>query len=110
MSLSWTYLTRRFAGMNYRDFVAVSMIGSFMTSQYLSYHAKQDDNTFIMQRVYTTDQSSMAFRDSINQTDAAVKRDHAMRYATQVKQLRAEKEREMALDAFNYLNKKELSL
>ena len=85
MSLSWTYLTRRFAGMNYRDFVAVSCIGSFCTSQYLSYHSKQDDDTFIMQRVYTHDESAVTFRDSINMTDAAVKRDHAMRYATQVK-------------------------
>jgi hypothetical protein len=39
-----------------------------------------------------------------------VKREHAMRYAEKIKKLRAEKEREAALDAFNYLNGKNLQI
>ncbi len=39
-----------------------------------------------------------------------MKREHAMRYAEKIKKLRAEKEREAALDAFNYLNGKNLQI
>jgi len=45
-----------------------------------------------------------------NRTDGAVKREHAIRYAEKIKKLRAEREREAALDAFNYLNGKNLQL
>jgi hypothetical protein len=45
-----------------------------------------------------------------NRTDGAVKREHAMKYAEKIKKLRADKEREAALDAFNYLNGKNLTI
>ena len=35
MSFSWNYLTRRFVLMNYRDFLAVTVIGTCVASKYL---------------------------------------------------------------------------
>ena len=63
-----------------------------------------------MQRVYTHDESDIQYREVTNRTDGAVKREHAIRYAEKIKLLRAQKEREAALDAFNYLNGKNLSV
>ena len=60
--------------------------------------------------MYTNDESDIRFRELTNKTDGAVKREHAMRYCAQIKEMRAVKEREMALDAYNYLNKKNLEL
>ena len=46
MSFSWTYLTRRFVGLNYRDFFATAMISSWFAHQGLNYIATSDDNEF----------------------------------------------------------------
>ena len=108
MSFSWTYLTRRFLFMNYRDMLAMSIVGTYVTGSYFKKVAADDDNRWIMQRVYTHDESDMTYRETTNRTDGAVKREHAMRYAEKIKKLRAEREREAALDAFNYLNGKNL--
>jgi hypothetical protein len=110
MSFAWNYFTRRFVGMNYRDVSAIAVIFSFGGSKFIEYNAKKDDNDFILQRVYTHDESDIRFREFTNKTDGAVKREHCMSYRKKIENLRAVKEREMALDAFNYLNKKELQL
>jgi len=68
-----------------------------------------DDNDWINQRVYTHDESDITYRETGNKTDGAVKREHAMKYAEKIKKMRAVKEREQALDAYNYLNGKNLS-
>ena len=110
MSFSWTYLTRRFLLMNYRDMLAMSIVGTIAIGSYFQHVAKEDDNRWILQRVYTHDESDFSYREVTNRTDGAVKREHAMRYAEKIKKLRAEREREAALDAFNYLNGKNLQL
>ena len=48
MSFSWTYLTRRFIGQNYRDMVAVTIIGSYFTSKFLTYNSKTSDNNWTL--------------------------------------------------------------
>lgn len=110
MSFSWTYLTRRFLLMNYRDMLAMSIVGTYAIGSYFQHVAKEDDNRWILQRVYTHDESDISYREVTNRTDGAVKREHAMRYAEKIKKMRAEREREAALDAFNYLNGKNLQL
>jgi hypothetical protein len=110
MSFSWTYLTRRFLLQNYRDSVAMSIIGSYVVGSYFRKIARDDDNRWTLQRVYTHDESDIQYREVTNRTDGAIKREHAMKYAEKIKKLRADKEREAALDAFNYLNGKNLSI
>jgi hypothetical protein len=110
MSFSWTYLTRRFLFQNYRDFIALSIIGSYVTGAHFRKISQKDDNEWVMQQVYTHDESDIQYREVTNRTDGAVKREHAMKYAEKIKKLRAEREREAALDAFNYLNGKNLSI
>lgn len=110
MSVSWTYLTRRFLLMNYRDMLAMGIVGTYAIGSYFHSVAKEDDNRWILQRVYTHDESDISYREVTNRTDGAVKREHAIRYAEKIKKLRAEREREAALDAFNYLNGKNLTL
>jgi hypothetical protein len=110
MSFSWTYLTRRFLLMNYRDMLAVGIVGTYAVGSYFQKVAQDDDNRWTMQRVYTHDESDIQYREVTNRTDGAVKREHAMRYAEKIKKLRAERERAAALDAFNYLNGKNLQL
>ena len=39
------------------------------------------DNEFIMQRVYTHDETDIQFRETINMTDSAVKRDKTIKFA-----------------------------
>lgn len=110
MSFSWTYLTRRNLFQNYRDYIAVGIIVTGVTGKWAQHIALQRDSTFVMQQVYTHDESDIAFREITNKTDGAVKREHAMRYAEKIKKLRAEKEREAALDAYNYLNVQKVEL
>lgn len=110
MSFSWTYLTRRFWMQNYRDYTAVFIIGTYVTGSVLSKVAKNDDNNWTMQRVYTHDESDIRYREVTNRTDGAVKREHALKYAEKIKAMRAERERAAALDAFNYLNNKKLEI
>lgn len=74
MSFSWNYLTRRFLFQNHRDYVAMTMIGSFVGSAVLSSWTKKDVNEEWNQHVFTDDESDIAFREVTNKTDGAVKR------------------------------------
>lgn len=51
MSVSWTYITRRFLLQNYRDAIAVSIITSFAITKTLTYWSKQSDNRYILVRL-----------------------------------------------------------
>ena len=109
MSTSWTYLTRRFILQNYRDYVCATIVCSYALGVTLQYLAHADDDQWSRQRVYTHDESDIRYKETSNRTDGAVKREHAIRYAEKIKLMRAQKEREAALDAFNYLNNKNLT-
>lgn len=85
MGFSWTYLTRRFWLMNYRDFVAMGMISSYGFSHYLRWVSEKADNTWTFQRVYTDDESDIAYREANNKADSAVKRERAIKYAEKIK-------------------------
>jgi len=37
MGLSWTYLTRRFLLQNYRDYIAMGIIGSYIMGQSITF-------------------------------------------------------------------------
>ena len=93
MSTSWTYLTRRFVFYNYRDYVAVSIIGGYAASKMLKKVADSADNNWLMQHVYTDDESDIAYKDVRNKTDGAVKRKIAFAYRDKIKSMRAERER-----------------
>ena len=110
MSFSNTYLTRRFLLQNHRDTIAMTMIGSFLLSKYIQWVSNTDDNQFVMQHVFTDDESDATFREKTNKTDGAVRRKLILAYAEKIRQMRAEKERAAQLDAFNYLNGKNLQL
>jgi hypothetical protein len=110
MSFSWTYLTRRFLLQNYRDYVAVGIIGSYIAAHSIRAVTGNDDNNWARQRVYTHDESDIAYREVTNRTDGAVKREHAIRFSERIKKMRAENERRMALDAYNHLNKRSHSV
>jgi len=90
--------------------LAVSIVGSYIVGSHFKKIAANEDDKWIQQRVYTHDESDIQYREVTNRTDGAVKREHAMRYAEKIKKLRAEREREAALDAFNYLNGKNLQI
>ena len=94
MGFSWTYLTRRFLFQNYRDYVAMTMIGSYAFGTWLNWLSAKTDSEYVMQRVYTDDESDMYFRETGNKTDGAVKRNLALAYAAKIHKMRAEKERE----------------
>ena len=85
------------------------MIGSYFMAKWFTKVSADDDNEWINQRVYTHDESDISYVETTNRTDGAVKREHAMRYAEKIKTLRAERERAAALDAYNFLNKKDFS-
>ena len=90
--------------------LAVTIVGTYAFGSVFTRIAKADDNNWTNQRVYTHDETDIRYREQTNRTDGAVKREHALKYAEKIKKLRAEKEREAALDAFNYLNKTSLTL
>jgi len=48
MSVSWSYLTRRFIGQNYRDSIAMAIIGSFFMKKALTHWSVQNDNHYVM--------------------------------------------------------------
>jgi len=110
MSFSWTYLTRRFLFQNNRDYLAVMIVSTYAFGKVFGHIARTDDNNWTNQRVYTHDETDIRYREQTNRTDGAVKREHAFRYAEKIRKLRAERERAAALDAFNYLNKTNLTL
>lgn len=93
MSFSWTYLTRRFLLQNYRDYMAMTMIGSYGVGTWITYESKKRDNEHCMQHIYTDDESDFTYRNVTNKTDGAVKRKIALAYTDKIKQMRADKER-----------------
>ena len=95
MSFSWTYLTRRYVFMNYRDYAAVGLIGSYGVGSMITYFAENDDNEWTMQHVYTDDETDISYREVTNKTDGAVKRKLGLAYRDKIHALRAEKEREL---------------
>ena len=106
MSLSWTFLTKPFVLLRYRDLLAGVAIGSFVATKWIQYNSDKSDYEWVMTRVYTHDESDIAFREDTNMVDSAVKRDKTVAFAKFIKEERAKKEREMMLDAYNYLNGK----
>jgi hypothetical protein len=48
----------------------------------------------------------VSYRDVQNKTDSAVKREKILRLAKQIREARAARERDLQLDAYNYLNGK----
>ena len=105
MSLSWTFLTKSFLPLRYRDTFAALIIVNFASNKWNNYHAEQSDN-HVMTQLYIHDESDIAFKDVGNMHDGAVRRTKAIEFANRVKLERAKQERELMLDAFNYLNNK----
>jgi len=60
--------------------------------------------------LYVQDESDIRFRETTNMTDGAIKREKALAYCDKIKLLRAQKEQEAALDAYNFLHGKHHSL
>ena len=89
MSVSWTYITRRFILMNYRDAIAVGIIASFFTSKFLNYVSQSNDNEYTRSRVFTEDETDVEFREAHNKTDSAVRRERIVRFVKEVKAARA---------------------
>ncbi|CDW88001.1 UNKNOWN [Stylonychia lemnae] len=92
--LNWNYLTKRFVLQNYRDFIAVSLITSFATSKLFAHFSKSADNYYILQRVYTHDETDINFKNPLNKTDQAVRREKLFAFRQHVLENRAKKERE----------------
>ena len=96
--------------MNYRDIIAVTMIGSFAIGQMTSYLEKSRTNEGTFQHIYTEDESDISYRNTNNKTDSAVRASKAKAYRAKIEEARAKNEREAQLDAYNYLNGRELQL
>ena len=47
MSFSWIYLTRRFLFQNYRDMLAVSIVGSYIVGNHFKKIAANEDDKWI---------------------------------------------------------------
>ena len=105
MSLSWTFLTKSFLPLRYRDTICGIVIGKFVFNKYAGYHAEQQDN-YVLTRMYTHDESDLEFREANNMTDSAVRREKSISFANMIRDARARQERELMLDAYNYLNGK----
>ena len=75
MSLSWTFLTKSFIGTKYRDVIAGIVVTKWVAGKLINNKARQNDNDNIMTRVYTNDESDIAFRDPMNKADHIVKRE-----------------------------------
>ena len=95
---------------NHRDVIAMTMIGLWAGSKLTHWWSNRLDDDFCLQHVYTDDESDIEFREKTNKTDGAVKRKIVIAYAEKIRLMRAEKERAAQLDAYNYLNGKNLSL
>jgi len=82
----------------------MTIIASYGFGTWLQWLSRSNDNSYVMQHIYTDDESDISFRDTNNKTDGAMKRKYALAYAAKINQMRADKERAAQLDAFNYLN------
>ena len=107
MSFSYTYLTRRQFLMNYRDAIGVGIITSFFASKFLTYNSKKTENEYTLSRVYTDDETDVHYRDINNKADSVVKRETIVKFAQQIREARAKRERELQLDAYNYHNQRD---
>ena len=105
MSLNWTFLTKSFIGMRYRDAVCGVIIGKFAFGKYLCWRGESTDNHHFT-RIYTHDESDIVFREQHNMHDSAVRVAKTLEFSKRIKLERAKRERELMLDAFNYLNNK----
>ena len=103
MSFSYIYLTRRQFLMNYRDAIGVGIITSYFGSKFLTYNSRKSENDWTLTRVYTDDETDVHYRDTNNKADSAVKRDKIAKFAKEIRAQRILKEREMQVDAYNYL-------
>lgn len=103
MSFSYIYLTRRQFLMNYRDAIGVGIITSYFGSKFLTYNSKKSENDYTLTRVYTEDETDVHYRDVTNKADSAVKRHKIEQFTREMKAARAQREREMQVDAYNYL-------
>ena len=88
MSLSWTFLTKSFMPLRYRDTLAGLIIVNFCANKWNNYNAEQSDN-HIMTRVYTHDESDITFKEVGNMNDSAVRRTKTIEFANRVKLERA---------------------
>ena len=70
------------------------MISSWGLAKFLNWNSKEEDDSFVMQHVYTDDESDISFREKTNKTDGAVRRTMILSYAEKIRQMRAAKERE----------------
>lgn len=48
MSLSWTYITRRFLFQNYRDTFSMLIIGTFVMGKFMEHNSKKSDNNWAL--------------------------------------------------------------
>ena len=96
--------------MNYRDMLAVTLIGSYGVAKLAEPWARGKDNEQVFQHIYTDDESDVDFRNTNNKTDAAVRVKKVKEFRARIEAIRAEKERAAQLDAYNYLNSKSLQL
>ena len=110
MSFNWTYLTKTFMTHRYRDLLAVGTIGVWSLGAMSNYRGEQRDYECVMTQMYTHDESDIEFRDPNNMTDQAVRRTKIVEFANNIKAARAQRERELMLDAYNYLNNKNHSI
>ena len=85
MSFSHNYLTRRFLLQNYRDYIAVTMIGTWALGYTLRSYDESTNNKLMAQRMIIDDESDIAYRETSNKTDAAVRRRHALNYSAKIK-------------------------
>ena len=108
MSLSWTFLTKPFIGLRYREVIAGATIGMYFFQTYIDYNASGDDDEAVMTRIWCHDESNVKWRERNNETDDAVRRVKMIQFSEAIKIERAKKERAAMLEAYNYLNGKNL--
>ena len=84
MGFSHIYLTKRFTLLNHRDWVAMTLIFSFFYSKWLYSMQKKDDDEYVLQHIYTDDESDMTYRNQTNKTDGAVRRKIIFAYVSKI--------------------------
>ena len=88
MSLSWTFLTKSFLPLRYRDTLAGIIIVNFCANKFISYHSEQSDN-HVLTRIYSHDESDIGFKEYTNMHDSAVRRTKSIEFAQRVRSERA---------------------
>ena len=94
MSLSWNFLTKPFIGLRYREVMAGTMVGMYFFQYYIDYNSQGDDKEFVMTRIWCHDESNIAWREKLNETDDGVRRVKLIKFSNEIKAARAQKERE----------------